>query len=220
MSDLGVFIPPLPLRIRVMDFHARCESMHTRLEWEERRTLLGASDISFVVNAPLEYLADEDGADSVIFIDQTLRSRDLGRRGYQVAPTLHIASTGFTLWAEQIIRYIRHAAFGGDWPGRDYADFRSFLSCSTSRQLRCELVDIDYSNPLPLQQLPSQGFRTLYLLLINNEWPNLGETSELTEAIEELSPNLEAMVLSTVVLPDEPAKALLFGEIERFPGRV
>lgn len=94
------------------------------------------------------------------------------------------------------------------------------MSCSTSRQLRCELVDIDYSNPLPLQQLPSQGFRTLYLLLINNEWPNLGETSELTEAIEELSPNLEAMVLSTVVLPDEPAKALLFGEIERFPGRV
>lgn len=179
------------------------------------RTALGASDISFAVNAPLEYLADEDGADSVIFIDQVLRSRDLGRRGYQIVPTQHIASTGFNLWAEQVIRYMRHAAFGGDWPGRDYADFRRFLSCSTSRQLRCELIDIDYSNPLPLLQLPSQSFRTLYLLLINNEWPDLGETSEFTEAIEELSPNLEVLVLSTVILPDEPAKAMLFGETER-----
>ncbi len=97
MFDLSGFIPPLPLRIRVMDFHARCESMHTRLEWEERRTLLGASDISFAVNAPLKYLADEDGADSVLFIDQVLRSRDLGRRGYQIVPTQHIASTGFNL---------------------------------------------------------------------------------------------------------------------------
>jgi hypothetical protein len=94
MSDLGGFIPPLPLRIRVMDFHARCESMHTRLEWEERRTLLGASDISFVVNAPLEYLADEDGADSVIFIDQTLRSRDLGRRGYRSPPPCTLPQQG------------------------------------------------------------------------------------------------------------------------------
>lgn len=110
---------------------------------------------------------------------------------------------------------MRYAAFGGDWPGRDYADFRSFLNCSTSRQLRCELIDIDYSNPLPLLKLPSQGFRTLFLLLINNEWPDLCETSELTEAIEELSPNLEVMVLSTLILPDEPAKAMLFGESER-----
>lgn len=219
MFDLSGFIPPTPIRMRVMDFNKRCESVHTYLEWEERRAILGPSDISFAINAPLQYMADEDGADNVFFIDPFFRSRDLGRRGFQIVPTPHIASTGFSSWAEQVIRYVRYAASGADWPGRDYADFRKFLDFSITRYLRFELIDIDYSNPLPLQQLPCYEFRTLYLLLINNEWPELGEVSELTEAIEELSPNLKTLVVSTVVLPDEPARVMLLGEPNAYTGQ-
>lgn len=212
MADLSNFIPPLPLRMRVMDFNSRCESIHTQLNWKDQRTLLGPSDIAFAINAPLQYSADDDGACSVFFIDPVHQPRDLGRRGYQIVAEHHIASTEFRAWSEQVIRYTRHAAFGCDWPGRNHADFRQFLACSKGRQLRFSLSELDYANPLPLLHLPSHDFRTLYLLFIDNEMPDLHATSELAETVEELNPNLEVMVFGTAILPDEPARVMFLGE--------
>ncbi|ENI8200877.1 TPA: hypothetical protein ACP31I_004008 [Pseudomonas aeruginosa] len=212
MADLSKLIPPLPLRLRVMDFNARCESIHTQLNWEGQRTLLGSSDIAFAINAPLHYLADDDGADNVFFVDLSPRSRDLGRRGYQIVPGGHISSTEFPAWSEQVVRYVRHAALGCDWPGRNYTDFCQFLSYSQGRQLHFALADFDYASPLPLLHLPCHDFRTLYLLLIDNEMPDLHVLSELADVVEEMNPHLEAMVFGTAVLPDEPAKVMLLGE--------
>jgi hypothetical protein len=212
MADLSNFIPPLPLRMRVMDFNSRCESIHTQLTWRNRRALLGLSDIAFAINAPLEYQADDDGADSVFFIDPTPRSRNLGRCGYLIVPEPHIASTDFQPWSKQVVRYVRHAAFGCDWPGRNYADFRQFLAISRGRQLRFTLLDFDYASPLPLLHLPNYDFRTLYLLFIDNELPDLHVICELAEAIEEMNPHLETMVFGTTILPDEPARVMLLGE--------
>jgi hypothetical protein len=212
MADLSYLIPPLPLRMRVMDFNSRCESIHTQLNWEERRTLLGPSDIAFAINAPLHYLADDDGAYSVLFVDPAHHPRDLGRHGYQIVAEPHIASTGFRTWSEQVVRYVRHAAFGCDWPGRNHADFRQFLVSSRGRQLRFVLSDFDYASPMPLLNLPSHDFRTLYLLFIDNEMPDLHAITELAEAVDEMNPNLEAMVFGTAILPDEPARVMLLGE--------
>ncbi|HCF3807572.1 hypothetical protein ACIUZJ_03065 [Pseudomonas aeruginosa] len=212
MSDLSPFIAPLPLRLRVMDFNSRCESIHTQLNWENQRTLLGSSDVAFVINAPLHYLADDDGASSVFFIDPTPRARDLGRRGYQIVQEPNIASTEFPAWSERVVRYVRHAALGCDWPGRNYSDFCQFLSYSRGRQLRFALSDFDYASPLPLLHLPCHDFRMLYLLLIDNEMPDLHALSELAEVVEEMNPHLEAMVFGTAILPDEPAKVMLLGE--------
>ena len=211
-SDLSGLFPPLPLRIRVMDFNSRCESIHTQLTWNDQRALLGRSDIAFVINAPLQYRADDDGADSVFFLDPAARSRDLGRCGYQIVAEPHTASTDFPRWSEQVVRYVRHAAFGCNWPGRDYTDFRQFLATSQGRQLRFSLIDFDYGSPLPLLGLPSYDYRTLYLLLIDNELPNLHVTCELAEAVQEMNPHLETMVFGTVILPDEPARVMLLGE--------
>lgn len=212
MDDLSNFIPPLPVRMRVMDFNGHCESIHTQLTWKGQRTLLGRSDIAFVINAPEQYLADDDGADFVFFIDPTPRSRDLNRCGYQIVPEPHIATTDFQRWAEQVICYIRYAVIGCDWPGRNYRDFCQFITSSLGRQLRFVLMDFDHAAPLPLLQLPSQNFRTLYLLFIDNELPDLHAVNELAAAVEEINPHLETMVFGTKVLPDEPAKVMLLGE--------
>lgn len=212
MADLSNLIPPLPLRLRVMDFNLRCESIHTQLNWEHQRTLLGFSDIAFVINAPLHYLADDDGASHVFFIEPAPRARALGRRGYQILPAPHIASTEFQAWSAKVVRYVRHAALGCDWPGRNYTDFCQFLSHSRGRQLHFSLSDFDYTSPLPLLHLPCHDFRTLYLLLIDNETPDLHALCELAEVVEEMNPNLEVMVFGTAILPDEPAKVMLLGE--------
>lgn len=212
MADLSNFIPPLPLRLRVIDFNSRCESIHTQLNWESQRTLLGPSDIAFAINAPLHYLADDDGANSVFFVDPTPRPRDLGRHGFQIVPGRHITSTEFQVWSAQVVRHVRHAALGCEWPGRNYADFCQFLSYSRGRQLHFSLADFDYASPLPLLHLPCHDFRTLYLLLIDNEMPDLHVLSELAEVVEEMNPRLEAMVFGTAILPDEPAKIMLLGE--------
>lgn len=212
MADLSNFIPPLPLRMRIMDFTSGYESIHTQIEWKNQRTLLGASDIAFAINAPLDYLADDDGANYVFFVETTPRSRDLGRGGYQIVAEPHIAATEFQAWSERVVGYVRIAALGCEWPGRNYTDFRQFLTHNKGRQLHFSLSDIDYSCPLPLLDLPSKDFRTLYLLLIDNEIPDLYTLSELAEAVEEMNPRLEAMVFSSAIQPNAPARVMFLGE--------
>ncbi|MCQ2031205.1 hypothetical protein [Stutzerimonas zhaodongensis] len=120
MADLSNLIPPLPLRMRIMDFNSGYESIHTQINWKNQRTLLGASDLAFAINAPLDYLADDDGANYVFFVETTPRSRDLGRGGYQIVAEPHIAATEFQAWSETVVRYVRIAALGCEWPGRNY----------------------------------------------------------------------------------------------------
>lgn len=212
MADLSNFIPPLPLRMRIMDFNSGYESIHTKIKWKNQRTLLGASDIAFAINAPLDYLADDDGASSVFFVEPTHRSRDLGRRGYQIVSEPHITGTDFQVWSETVVRYVRIAALGCEWPGRNYTDFRQFLTYSKGRQLHFSLSDIDYACSLPLLDLPSKDFRTLYLLLIDSEIPDVYALSELAEVVEEMNPSLETMVFGTAIQPNMPAKVMFLGE--------
>ncbi len=212
MADLSNLIPPLPLRMRIMDFNSGCESVHTQLNWKNQRTLLGASDIAFAINAPLDYLADDDGANNVFFVETTPRSRDLGRRGYQIVSGPHIAATECQAWSELVVRYVRIAALGCEWPGRNYTDFRQFLAYSRGRQLHFSLSDIDYACPLPLLHLPSNDFRTLYVLLIDSEIPDLYTVSELAEVVEEMNPSLETMVFGTAIQPNMPPRVMLLGE--------
>jgi len=63
-----------------------------------------------------------------------------------------------------------------------------------------------------LLDLPSKDFRTLYLLLIDNEIPDLYTLSELAEAVEEMNPRLEAMVFSSAIQPNAPARVMFLGE--------
>lgn len=212
MDDLSTLIPPSPIRMRVMDFNSGHESIHTQLNWEKQRPLLGPSDISFAINAPLNYLADEDGARYVFFVDPVPCARDLGQRGFQIVAQKRIAAIKFKTWAEQVIQYVRYAAVGCDWPGRNHSDFRQFLSYSQDRQLLFALSVFDYSNPMHQLQLPCQDFRTLYLLFIDNEQPDIQALSELAETVEETNPHLETLVLGTAVMPNEPARVMFLGE--------
>lgn len=212
MDDLSTLVPPYPLRMRVMDFNSGHESIHTQLNWEKQRTLLGPSDISFVINAPLDYLAEEDGARYVFFVDPSPCARNLGQRGFQIVAQTRITAISFKTWAEQVIQYVRYAALGCDWPGRNYSDFRQFLSYSKGRQLLFAISEFDYSNPLHQFQLPCQDFRTLYLMFIDNEQPDIQALSEVAETVEETNPHLETLVLGTAVLPNQPARVMFLGE--------
>lgn len=215
--DLSAFIAPAPARVRVMNFTSGNETIHTRLQWPEQRSLFGNSDVALVIDAPQDYLEEEDGADFILFIDPKHRSRDLGKRGYQIVPALHSTTSTFSTWAEQRVGYLCAAILGNDWPGKNHATFRHFLEGCTSHHLRVEVVGIDSRGPLPLWQLPTYGFKNLYVLYIKNQWPDLHEVSELMDAIEELSPRLDELALSLALGVTPSARAILIGEPDLLP---
>ncbi len=215
--DLSEFMAPAPARVRVMNFTSGDEAIHTRLQWHERRSLMGHCDIALVIDAPQDYLSQENAAECVLFIDPKHRSRELGLRGYQLVPARHSTASTFSTWAEHVADYLREAILGSDWPGQNYATFRHFLACCTSRQLRVEVVGIDQGSPMPLSQLPTYGFKNLYVLYVKQQWPALHEASELTDAIEELSPGLDELVISLTVDTNKSAKAILIGEPDLSP---
>lgn len=215
--DLSAFIALAPARVRVMNFTSGNEAIHTRLQWPEQRSLFGNSDVALVIDAPQDYLKEKDGADCILFIDPKHRSRDLGPRGYQIVQALHSTTRTFSIWAEQRVGHLCAAILGNDWPGKNHAIFRHFLAGCSSHHLRVEVVDIDSGSPLPLWQLPTYGFKNLYVLYIKNQWPDLREVTEFTDAIEELSPHLNELVLSFALGVNPSARAILIGEPDLLP---
>lgn len=201
-----------PVKTRVIDFQTQRESMQMRMYQNHPTSNFGESFITFAIDAPESYRLEDSAAEFVFFIDPQPTKRELGCNGYQIVANPLMPSISFPGWANQVIDCV-HLTTCGDWPGRDLQDFREFLQACQSRQLSFSIVDFDWAEPLQLLNQPLAGFRTLYVVILGDAFPDLNSCAALVNTIEVSNPNIVELRFGNEIRPKAPFKALLLGEM-------
>ncbi len=203
---------PESIKTRVMDFQTCLESIEMSMPSEGFCSTHGESDIAFAIHAPQSYQAESCDSEFVFFLDQKPFVREIGSKGYQIVAEQLTAQLSFNTWAETAIEYVK-VTTAGNWPGRDFSDFRRFLKACRSRQLHLSVVDFNWDEPLQLLKQPLADFRTLYLVIVGDAFPDLSYCDALVEKIEAENPRIEALFFGNEMRIGVPCKALLFGEL-------
>lgn len=161
------------------------------------------SFITFAIDAPENYRPEDKVAEFIFFIDPQPTARELGCSGYQIVAPALISATAFDEWARQVIDCV-HLTTGGDWPWRDLQDFCEFLQACQSRQLSFSIIDFDWAQPQQLLNQLLADFRTLYLIILGKEFPDLTSCDALINTIEVSNPNIVALHFGNEIRPKSP----------------
>lgn len=202
------------LVVRTMDFDTCDESLHAKFWRDAPKAVLGPCDVCFAINAPLNFAPTDTGAQVIFYLDPVPQNRQLDSLSYQIIHQAKCPKEQFRDWAELVMPYLREALIGGGLVGTDFADFRSVLGESGSRQLQCELIDYKHPWKVPEAQLQELRFRTLFASLFGSADLSLPMYLELDEALCRLNPDLTLHKLGLKVYPCEPPMLLLLGEPE------
>lgn len=206
-------LAPQPLKLRVMDFPSRHESLYSRRAANDTAAL-EPGHLGLLLEAPWDYQGDGDSTAPLIFLDPHPLQRRLPPNGYQLVYTPSRGCPDFQQWARQMIENLRRALLGDLKLRADYLNFLEMLKANQSRQLRYELIDCDALAKVPYQQLLGLRFKTLFAMLFSPAHLSVRYWSLLANSLAVMNPGLQdfslGMQSSARMLP----QLLLLGEPE------
>lgn len=214
MSQSEVDRPVCGPRLSVMDFLTLTESMQTSFSQDYPVPGLGLSDLNFVINAPLDYCPPANGALATLYFDQTNCSRALPEDAYQVTCPHHLSTHEFMKWAEQGIHMLTHSFMHVGLICIDIMDLISLLRASESQRLLLEIIPYDAPLEVPCEQLQRFRFRNLFASLFAGHDLTMQMYSDLGNALEEISPNVNYLILAANYHASTPPLVMLLGELE------
>ncbi|ABP81082.1 hypothetical protein [Stutzerimonas stutzeri] len=209
-SDRLVYWP----RISVMDFLTFTESMQTSFSPDYPLSGLGLSDLNFVINAPFDYYPPTNGALATLYFDQTDCSRALPEDAYQIKCSHHLNTHEFMKWAEQGIHMLTHPFMHVGIIGIDIMDLINILRACESQKLLLEIIPYDDTLEVPWEQLQRFRFRNLFASLLAGHDLTMQMYSDLGNALEHISPNVDCMKLAANCDVRNPPALMLLGELE------
>ncbi|QEY64996.1 hypothetical protein FXN65_24125 [Metapseudomonas lalkuanensis] len=204
---------PQPLKLRVLDFPSRHETLYSRHAANQSRSL-ESGHLDFVVQAPLDHLSNGDSTAPVIFLDPYPVTRQLPRHGYQLVYTPTQGCADFHMWSGRVIDNLRHALLGDLLVSADYLNFLEMLRDNQSRQLRYELIDCETPTKVPYQQLLGLRFKTLFAMVLAPDNLSIRYWSLLANALSVMNPDLKSFALGMQPSPRMVPQLLLLGEPE------
>lgn len=214
MDELIMNIPE-SLRMHVMDFSLRYETMHTGLQIDDyAQARLGHSDLCFAIDAPLDFKGGDTQAFILIYLDPEPYSRVLPEHGYQLVYAPSPWADNFFDWYQHSMQYLREAQFGTGFICTDLADFRQVLEASRSQRLHYELIGYDNFAEVPYSKLEKIKFKNLFAIIFGGADVSLTMYTDLMAALEIVNPNINILKLGMNFFSCEPPLLMLLGETE------
>lgn len=200
------------LVVQTVNFDTCDESLHTTFWRNTPRADLGPCNVSFVINAPLDFAPAYGSTEVIFYLDSAPRDRLLGSLSYQIIHQANSPREQFADWVTRVMPFLREALLGSGLVCTDFADFRSVLERSSSRQLQCELIDYIHPWKVPETELKALRFKTLFANLFGDSDVSLPMYLELDEALCRLNPSLALHKLGLKTSPCKSPVLLLLGE--------
>lgn len=204
---------PQPLKLRVVDFPSRHESLYSRRADNQDRCL-EPGHLEFMIQAPQEHRGTCDSTAPIVFLDPYPVERQLPRIGFQLIYTPTPGCADFQQWAGQVIGNLRQALLEDLRVKVDYLNFLEMLKHNQTRQLRYELIDCDTPAKVPYQKLLGLRFKTLFAMLFAPSDLSIRYWSLLANSLSVMNPNLKSFAFGMQSSQRMVPQLLLLGEPE------
>ncbi|MEZ3187398.1 hypothetical protein HZR81_21120 [Pseudomonas sp. LM13] len=214
MPPLKTNLPKYGPSFSVMDFFTFTETMRATFYPDNPVPNFELSDLLFVISAPLDYYPPADDKRATVYFDQSDCSRALPENAYQITCPHHISTHEFRKWAEQGIHMLTHAFMHTGFVCIDITDLIRVLRACESQKLLLEIIPYDDPLEVPWEQLQRFRFRNLFASLFASHDLTMQMYSDLGNALEEISPNVDCMMLAANYHASNPPVVMLLGELE------
>lgn len=214
MSPLKTNLPKYGPCFSVMDFFTFTETMKTIFYPDNPVPSFEISDLFCVINAPLDYYPPANCGLITLYFDQTDCSRALPEDAYQVTCPHHLSTHEFMKWAEQGIHMLTHSFMHVGLICIDITDLVRILRACESQKLFLETIPYDDSLEVPWEQLQRFRFKNLFASLFAGHDLTMQMYSDLGNALEEISPNANNLILAANYHASTPPLVMLLGELE------
>ena len=176
------------MRFSTMDFDDLTETLEAATYPQTPISGLGVADLSFVINAPLNYRLPAKPAPATLFFDHADCVRELPEDCYQVKCAYELEADAFADWARQAIGLLVHTLKKKGMVGTHLINLLEILRNSKTRQLHLAIIPYQNRNELPLEKLRAFRFRTYYGSLFAGPDMTLEMYSEVGNALDEINP--------------------------------
>lgn len=214
MSPLKTNLPKYGPCFSVMDFFTFTETMRTSFYPDNPVPSFELSDLLFVINAPLDYHPPAEDKRATVYFDQPDCSRALPENAFQVRCVGRLNTHEFIKWAEQGIELIHAALMHKGLVCIDIADLMRILQASKTQKLILEIIPYGDSLETPWERLQSFRFKNLFAVLFAGHNLTMQMYADLGNAIDEISPNADHIVLGANLQINHLPIVMLLGELE------